>query len=169
MPREHIPPDSRFTSSEDSAQAGLSLVEVLVTLSISALAATLIMTTARPVDPLRAEGERLTQILEQLDGRARVSGTPTGLVADAGRYTGVVWTGREWTALPRQSHNLARGVAFQFPAGHSAGSPKRDETYLIPVLVFDPLGHSALQPLVLRTKDRKLTITPPTLTVGSER
>ncbi|MEQ9505762.1 MAG: prepilin-type N-terminal cleavage/methylation domain-containing protein [Hyphomonas sp.] len=169
MPREHIPVDHPSAKPEASAQAGLSLVEVLVTLSISALAATLIMTTARPADPLRTEGERLTQTLEQLDGRARVSGAPTGLVVDPGRYTGVVWTGEEWSALPRQAHSLARGVAFQFPVGHSAGSRERDEKHPTPILVFDPLGHSTLQPLVLHTKDRELTVSSPAASPGSKR
>lgn len=143
------------------AEAGLSLVEVLVTLSISAFAAVLIVATARPADPLRSDGEKLSRTLAQLEGRARISGKPTGLLLDETGYTGMVWAGGNWSALPRSRHALSRGVEIQSPL-----SPEPLETQM-PQLVFDPLGHSAIDPVILRAKNREWPVTLPARTVAA--
>lgn len=139
------------------ATAGFSLVEVLVTLSISALAATLIMLTARPADPLRKESESLVRTLAQLEGQARISGSPTGLVVESNRYTSVIWTGAEWSALSRRAHSLSGGITFDLPAGSAPSSEQK----LTPQLVFDPLGHSHGTALVLRSKNRVMNVSNP--------
>lgn len=140
-------------------EAGLSLVEVLVTLSISAFAAVLIVATARPADPLRSDGEKLSRTLTQLEGRARISGKPTGLLLDETGYTGMVWAGGDWSALPRSSHALSRGVEIQSPlfAGKSE--------LIAPQIVFDPLGHSAIDPVILRAQNREWLVPLPARTV----
>lgn len=140
-------------------ELGLSLVEVLVTLSISALAAVVIITTARPADPLRSEGERLTRTLEQLNGRARISGKPTGLVVDTRSYRGVVWTDGNWTTLPRTERSLGSAVVIASPIADPA--PARPGRLLAdaPQIVFDPLGHSTIAPVILRAKGQELAIT----------
>lgn len=143
------------------AEAGLSLVEVLVTLSISAFAAVLIVATARPADPLRSDGEKLSRTLAQLEGRARISGKPTGLLLDQTGYTGMVWAGGNWSALPRSRHALSRGVEIRSPL-----SPEPLETQM-PQLVFDPLGHSAIDPVILRAQNREWPVTLPARTVAA--
>jgi hypothetical protein len=142
-------------------EAGLSLVEVLVTLSISAFAAVLIVATARPADPLRSDGEKLSRTLAQLEGRARISGKPTGLLLDETGYTGMVWAGGNWSALPRSRHALSRGVEILSPL-----SPEPLETQM-PQLVFDPLGHSAIDPVILRAQNREWPVTLPARTVAA--
>ncbi|WP_291196811.1 hypothetical protein [Hyphomonas sp.] len=143
-------------------EAGLSLVEVLVTLSISAFAAVLIVATARPADPLRSDGEKLSRTLAQLEGRARISGKPTGLLLDEAGYTGMVWAGGDWSALPRSRHALSRGVEIQSPL-----SPLERGESQTPQLVFDPLGHSAIDPVILRAQNREWPVTLPARTVAA--
>ena len=142
-------------------EAGLSLVEVLVTLSISAFAAVLIVATARPADPLRSDGEKLSRTLAQLEGRARISGKPTGLLLDETGYTGMVWAGGDWSALPRSRHALSRGVEIQSPLSPEPLAPQT------PQLVFDPLGHSAIDPVILRAQNREWPVTLPARTVAA--
>ena len=154
MPHSLAPIDCLAGRPHARARSGFSLVEVLVTLSVSALAATLIMATARPSDPLRTDGEQLTSMLERLDRRARITGSPTGLVIEADRYTGVAWTGAEWSNLPRQSRGLSRGVTFKITPSTGA----KDEKQLSPQLIFYPLGHSSSEPLVLLSNGRNLTV-----------
>ncbi len=169
MARPRDPEDGTIASPLTASQAGFSLVEVLVTLAISALAATLILTTARPADPLRTESERLARTLGQLEGRARMSGSPMGLVIESDRYAGVVWTGEEWAALSRQSHELARGVTIRIPVGRGRAASQGSDESPLPQLVFDPLGHSALDPLVLQANGRELTVPWPTAPRGAAR
>jgi prepilin-type N-terminal cleavage/methylation domain-containing protein len=157
MVRTPDPGNRLATRSKPPAQAGFSLVEVLVTLSVSAMAATLILTTTRPADPLRKEGEQLAKTIEQLDGRARISGSPLGLVVEPNHYTSVIWTGEQWSELTRQSHTLTSGVFFKLPAGTGTVDDER----LTPQMVFDPLGHSKLEPLVLLAKGRELAVALP--------
>ena len=149
-------------ASRRPGEAGLSLVEVLVTLSISAFAAVLIVATARPADPLRSDGEKLSRTLAQLEGRARISGKPTGLLLDETGYTGMVWAGGDWSALPRSSHALSRGVEVQSPL-----SPLERGEIQTPQLVFDPLGHSAIDPVILRAQNREWPVTLPARTVAA--
>lgn len=151
MYRQATLPARRRTS-----EAGLSLVEVLVTLSISAFAAVLIIGTARPADPLRSDGEKLSRILAQLDSRARISGKPTGLVFDETGYTGMVWAEGTWSSLPSSRRALSRGVEVLSPA--QSDKPAKTPA---PQIVFDPLGHSTAEPVVLRSQDREWSVAPP--------
>lgn len=164
MPLDH-PSDSHREPSAATrrrgGEAGLSLVEVLVTLSISAFAAVLIVATARPADPLRSEGERLTRTLEQLDGRARISGKPTGLVVQANGYAGMVWSEGEWSPLPRSQRSLGPAAEIRSPLARDVSAREEKRAARVPQLVFDPLGHSKIEPIILRAKDRELAIALP--------
>jgi Tfp pilus assembly protein FimT len=139
-----------------TGEAGLSLVEVLVTLSISAFAAVLIIATARPADPLRSDGEKLSRTLAQLEGRARISGKPTGLLLDETGYTAMVWADGNWSALPRSRHPLSRGVEIR----SLISPPERGEPQT-PQLVFDPLGHSTIDPVILAAQNREWPVAFP--------
>ncbi|MEX1250651.1 MAG: prepilin-type N-terminal cleavage/methylation domain-containing protein, partial [Hyphomonas sp.] len=123
--------------------AGFSLTEVLVTLSIIAFVSAMIVATARPADPLRREGERLSQTLAQLHNRARATGAPAGLVLDADAYTSVRWSDGAWFTLPAGRHAL-RGVIIVSPAPAAQALGQDDQGALRPQIIFDPLGHSAL-------------------------
>lgn len=137
-------------------ESGVTLVEMLVTLSIAALSAVLIMMTARPADPLRSEGEQLSRTLDQLDARARISGKPVGLVLDRQEYEAVMWEKGGWSPLAGTRHALHSGVFFRLPDrvmdSDSAGPS--------PALIFDPLGHSTLAPVTLKSGSVELVVSP---------
>jgi type II secretion system protein H len=160
----HLPYTLEKASPSDAGrtgESGLSLVEVLVTLAISALAAVMIVATARPADPLRTEGERLTRTLEQLNGRARISGKPTGLIVEANGYSGVAWTDGGWSALPRIHRSLIAGIEITSPPAKLKSSRDDNIEPPTPQLVFDPLGHSQIEPVRLRAEGRELTVALP--------
>lgn len=135
-------------------EAGFSLVEVLVTLSITALASAMILATARPADALRSEAEQLSGVMQQLDARARLSGMPTGLMLEAAEYSGVVWQDGAWAPLPGSRHLLKTGVQV-----------RAEPSETVPQVVFDPLGHSLADPVSLWKDGRESVVPPP----GTER
>jgi len=154
-PHPHVPDRQPERAAPSS---GFSLTEVLVTLSITALASAMIVATARPADPLRQEGERLSQTLAQLQSRARATGAPAGLVLDTDAYTSVRWSDGAWSALPSGHHEL-RGVAIIAPA--TTEPPLRADQTFRPQIIFDPLGHSALVPVTLGSGTRTLDVPLP--------
>jgi hypothetical protein len=127
----------------------MSLVEVLVTLSIAALASVLIVATARPADPLKSESEQLSRALAQLEARARVSGRPAALILEETGYTGADWQGGAWLPVRSSRHTFARGVTARLPNALAARKADAETT---PALIFDPLAPSDHPPLRLRTK-----------------
>lgn len=141
-------------------EAGFSLTEVLVTLSIIAFTSAMILGTSRPADPLKQEGERLAQTLTQLESRARISGEPVGLVLEPGAYTAAAWSGSEWIALPRSAHTLPTGIAVQSPAPAPRDISPDAEDPLRPQIMFDPLGHSGPAEVELRAGTRTLIVAP---------
>jgi prepilin-type N-terminal cleavage/methylation domain-containing protein len=142
-------------------EAGFSLTEVLVTLSIIALTSAMILGTSRPADQLKQESEQLAQTLAQLESRARISGEPAGLVLEAGSYSAAVWTGGNWITLPRTARTLPSGISVQSPAPAPRELSADAEDTLQPQIVFDPLGHSARIEIELRAGSRVLTVPQP--------
>jgi prepilin-type N-terminal cleavage/methylation domain-containing protein len=140
-----------------SRQSGVSLIEVLVTLSILAVASAAIITTARPNDPLKLESARLERVIDRLEMRAQTTGLPTGLVVGQGEYSAAIWVRGEWQALSEHQHRLARGVDLTLQA---AASPRETGQTPAPDIVFDPLGHSSLATLTLRHKGQSYTLDP---------
>ena len=141
-------------------EAGFSLTEVLVTLSIIAFTSAMIIGTSRPADLLKQEGERLAQTLTQLENRARISGAPTGLALEPGAYTAAAWTGSEWIALPRSARTLPAGIVVQSPDPAPRDISPDTEDPLRPQIMFDPLGHSGPVQVELRFGDRILSVPP---------
>lgn len=154
-PAANLPARSRA-----SAEAGFSLTEVLVTLSIIAFTSAMILGTSRPADPLRQEVERLAATLAQLEHRARISGEPTGLIINADSYVAAVWNGEEWIALPRSARTLSKGVVISPPAPIPAPRDTLPDTEkrTQPQIAFDPLGHSALTDIELRAGGRQMAV-----------
>lgn len=149
---------TRRTPYSAPDEAGFSLTEVLVTLSIVAFASAMIVGTSRPADPLKQEGERLAQTLAQLESRARISGEPMGLVLEPGAYTAAAWTGNKWITLPRTVRTLPVGIAIQSPAAAPHDISPDADNPLQPQIMFDPLGHSELAEIELRAGRRTLTV-----------
>lgn len=148
--------------SAATSESGVTLVEMLVTLSIAALSAVLIMLTVRPADPLRSQGENLTRALEQLDARARITGKPVGLVLERTGYNAVIWDEAGWSYLPGTQHQLPDRVSFRI----DDVARQKTDVHPLPSLVFDPLGHSTLSPVTLVSGNTELTVTPPGAAAG---
>lgn len=150
------------SASRDQAhQAGLSLVEVLVTLAIAALASALILGTARPVDPLRTEVERLANVIDMLEQRAWISGRPTGLQIDESTYSSVIWVEGAWTNVAGQTHELKRGLRLRLATPDAAAQG--------PQIVFDPLDHSSTSEIVLSSGAREMTVPLPDRASGGPK
>lgn len=127
------------------AEDGLSLVEVMVTLSIIAITTSLIMLTT-PSRPLHLrESERLRDILEQSAQRALITGQPTGMVVDGNTYSMAVWQDSEWTMLARRQLSPDMEILIDGkPIQHTD-----PDVPIAPAVVFDPLGHTAPVAIVL--------------------
>lgn len=119
-------------------QTGLSLVEIMVTLSIIAVATSLILLTI-PMRPLyKQETGLLREALEQAATRALVTGQPMGLIIEGQRYSPAIWQNGTWRSL--KSHSLPDDVTIQVD-----GKPPEiaeDGEPLMPAVIFDPLGHT---------------------------
>lgn len=141
-------PPRRYAARTSDPQAGLSLVEVLVTLSVTALASALIVTTARPADPLKQEAQRLERTLEQLEARAQLSGVPTALLVRGNAYAPAVWAGDEWLPADRERRQLGESLRLYSSREAADGA----------VIVFDPLFPAPGPSLVLRSRDREIPV-----------
>lgn len=131
-----------------AGERGLSLVEVMVTLAITALAASLIVATARPVDSLKSEHDRLAQVIERLDLRARVSGEPTGLVIETTGYAPATWKAGQWQISAREQRTLPEPYTLRISAASGDG----------PQIVFDPLMPGPTPEIVLSNGSRQMRL-----------
>lgn len=142
---------SKKVTASRGHEAGFSLVEVLVTLSIVALASAMIVATARPADALKSEHDKLASVLKMLDARAKVSGEPTGLIASASGYTPATWRAGEWQVLQREHRKLPDQFNLRIEPGATSG----------PQVQFDPLMPGTRVAIVLSDGRRDLTVAYP--------
>lgn len=140
------------------SEDGLSLVEVMVTLSIIAVATSLVvLTLPRPRPQLQAAG-LLRVSLEKAAERSMISGQPVGLVIEERSYSIAVWQNEEWRAVASQK--LAPGTSLLVD-GDRVYSGDEDAA-IKPSIVFDPLGHTEPLDLDLVRNDfvTRLTLHP---------
>lgn len=123
-------------------------MEVLVTLSVTALAASLIVMTARPADPLKQEAERLERTLDQLSQRARVSGTPAALMITDNAYVPAYWADGVWQPAEQERRELGGAMTLVI----STPGPE------LSAVVFDPLFPGPAPQLTLRSGTRELWV-----------
>lgn len=119
-------------------QAGLSLVEIMVTLSIIAVATTLIMLTIPTRHVFKQESDQLRHALEQAANRASITGQPVGLIVDGGSYSPAIWQNGAWRVL--ESHKLPKDISIRIDGRPPALLEKGEEP--APAVIFDPLGHT---------------------------
>ncbi|MFN7177968.1 prepilin-type N-terminal cleavage/methylation domain-containing protein [Hyphomonas sp.] len=131
-----------------AGERGLSLVEVMVTLAITALAASLIVETARPVDNLKSEHDRLAQVIERLDLRARVSGEPTGIMIETTGYAPATWKGGQWQISVREQRTLPERYRLRVSPASGDG----------PQIVFDPLMPAPMPEIFLSDGSRQMRL-----------
>ena len=121
-----------------ASQDGISLVEMMVTLSIIALATSLVLLTL-PIRPqYKQEAGRLHDALEQMASRANVSGLPMGLVIEDGTYSLAIWQDGNWRVV--RSQQLPGDIRVQIDGKPSI--PAEDGRPVVPAVIFDPLGHT---------------------------
>ncbi len=131
-----------------SREAGLSLLEVLVTLSITALASAMIVATARPAHALNSEHDRLLSVLERLDVRSKMSGAPVGLVVDRTGYAPAFWNGNDWQISERERRSMPEKIILRTDAPALNG----------PQVQFDPLLPSPMPALFVSEGARELKV-----------
>lgn len=127
-----------LTTRACASQAGISLVEMMVTLSIIALATSLILLTVPLRPQFKQEAGLLQEVLEQTASRAMVSGQPMGVIIEGNSYSAAIWQDGTWRLL--KTHLLPGDIRLQIdgkpPGPIEAGAP------VIPAVIFDPLGHT---------------------------
>lgn len=133
MPQDRLPPD-----------AGLSLVEILVAISILALmAATVTLSMAPGSDPLRDEADRLALSFRHASQEAMVTGQPVGfaLDGDGGGYQFTSYVDGRWWAINDHPtlgrHDLADRVEARLEGGWPVAQDA-DDVLLLPDVWFDP-------------------------------
>lgn len=139
-------------------EAGLSLIEMLVTLAIIAAASSLIVITAVPPDPVKTEMQRFRQTVEITAERAAITGIPAGIVIDDQSYQPAIWQDGTWKQASRRPHILPAGLSITAREDRARTPPSADEEGW-PAIVFDPLGHSAQAEILVRYRDQTLTLT----------
>lgn len=132
-----------WKSQAGASQAGISLVEMMVTLSIIAIATSLILLTVPMRPQFKQETGLLQEMLEQTASRAMVSGQPMGLVIEGNSYSAAVWQDGTWRVL--RSHLLPGDIRLQVD-GKPQVTREADEP-VVPAVIFDPLGHT--QPVAI--------------------
>ncbi|MGE6697911.1 GspH/FimT family pseudopilin [Hyphomonas sp. NPDC076900] len=119
-------------------QAGLSLVEIMVTLSIIAVATTLILLTIPTRHVFKQESDQLREALEQAANRALITGQPVGLIVEDASYSPAIWQNGAWRLL--ESHQLPKDISIRIDGKPPEVLEKGEEP--APAVIFDPLGHT---------------------------
>ena len=119
-------------------QAGLSLVEIMVTLSIIAVATTLILLTIPTRHVFKQESDRLRETLQQAANRAMVTGQPVGLVVEGHSYSPAIWQNGTWRLM--ENHPLPKDIGIRIDGKPPAVREKGEDP--APAVIFDPLGHT---------------------------
>lgn len=130
--------DPPTTTRKRACQAGISLVEMMVTLSIIAVATSLVLLTVPMRPQFKQEASLLQEALEQIASRALVSGQPMGLVIEGNTYAPAVWQSGTWRVLG--SRQLSGDIGLLID-----GKPpvtREDDDPVVPAVIFDPLGHT---------------------------
>lgn len=133
MPQSRLPSD-----------AGLSLVEILVAVSILALLATTVTLSMAPgSDPLREEADRLGLSFRHASQEAMVRGQPVGFSLDGngGGYQFTHYADGRWWAIQDHPtlgrHDFADPIQVSLDGGWVIAVASADE-FLLPDVWFDP-------------------------------
>jgi len=125
-------------ASKRKPEAGLSLVEIMVTLSIIAVATTLILLTIPTRQIYKQEADLLREALEHTASRSMLTGQPMGLLIEGQSYSSAIWQNGTWRLVTR--YQLPQDIYIQIDGKHPA--PKDEKSPLVPAVIFDPLGHT---------------------------
>lgn len=127
-------------------EAGLSLIEILVGVSIMATVALAVTLSRRPErTPLQAASDALAARLQTASQEAIISGQPVGLVIEefGRRYAFYRYVDQRWWPLSDhpalRARLLPETLRLQVRDGMMIARTDTDET-AIPVIWFDPAG-----------------------------
>lgn len=149
-----------MTEARPSMQSGVSLVEVLMTLFIMALATSLIvMTIPEREKSVDREAERLVRVLDKSQRLAKVSGQTVGVRADVDRFAIVRRNNEAWQSVPDGEFVLEPGVRLNL---NEIPNPDGDRPEDWPQVSFDPLGHDLVaRILVEEGRERRVVLLGP--------
>lgn len=126
-------PEALKHSAHLSSDAGFSLVEVLMSVFIMALATSvIILTRPPPPDAMSVEVEQFQDMLEATTDKAILTGAPTGIRLSAEGYSQLVWREGEWVNISNQ--------VVKLPDGASLEILQRGEDQTGPDIEMSPLG-----------------------------
>lgn len=126
------------------SDAGVSLIEILVAISILAVVSAAVVLTMTPgSDPLREEADRLALSFRHASQEAIVRGQPVGfsIGEDGETYLYSTYADGRWWPIRNHptltQHHLSDAVTLGLPEAGEIAEP-RTETVLLPDLWFDP-------------------------------
>ncbi len=121
-------------------ERGISFVEVMVAIFILALATSIIIFTIPKPAAEPREAIQLRSMLERASDRARMTGTPAGLVLADDSYQVSDWREGAWQPVPGTRTALGPRLQLAVVPGPQRAADDPPEGW--PVIVFDPLGHT---------------------------
>lgn len=128
-------------------QSGFSLVEVLMTVFVLAIAASVIVVTLpKGTSPVMREAKRFEGVVSFSMRQALVGGVPVGLKVSKTGYVVTVWQGEEWQSLPDTEYHLPDNM--QLAGGPEEVTENMPEDW--PSVVFHPLSGTDVSFFVLR-------------------
>lgn len=119
--------------------AGMSLVETMVVMSIVALSATLIALTLPRRDPAGDTLRHMQALARTAEDAARLTGQPVGIMFEPGRLWIAVWRAGSWQSAEGGRLSLPAGVVVEARKDRPDHVP---ESQIWPLIIFDPLGHT---------------------------
>ncbi len=111
----------------------------MVTIFIMALATSFIIFTIPKTASEPQDAVRLKSTLERASDRARMIGTPTGLLIGATAYEVADWRGGTWQPVAGTRTAIDKRMQVALSPGARNEDDLPDGW---PVIVFDPLGHT---------------------------
>ncbi len=140
-------------------ERGVSFVEVMVTIFIMALATSFIIFTIPRSGVEPQDAVRLKSLLERASDRARMIGTPTGLMILDDSYEISDWRGGAWQRVEGTHTAFDSRMQIVVAPGRRQKDDRPDDW---PVIVFDPLGHTPPLDLnvIVGRQTHRLTIGP---------
>lgn len=141
--------------------AGISLIEILVGISILAIVAFAVTLSVQPSnDELREEAQRLAVRLDQAGREAIATGQPVGLAVDGEHYAFYRYVDGRWWALEDhptlRARHLPDNIRLDLRDGYTV--PPQARAGVFPAFWFDPAGLSEPFRLQLESEGRAIEL-----------
>lgn len=158
----HSPPKYRHISqkvSQESFQAGFTLVEVMVVMLIVGLMAGVVLLNIPPQrDPVFVQGEKLASRLQMVSQTGMIEGRSLGVSFDQGGYSVLKYENNEWRTMARHEFQFDQDPTLTFSRN---GAPINLETLRksgMPAIRYDITGIATPFELSLETQSAKINL-----------